>query len=186
MAFPAGTSESQCVEQEGPGISSDRSREDATGTCYLSSGPSGGAVPEQAVSGAEDGTFRPVVNLKALNKFMTKNHFKMEGFHILKDVLWRGDWLSSINLKDAYFSVTIAQPHRKLLHFEWKGKIYEYQCLPFGLSSSPRVFTKLLKPILAWLRQRGVRMIVYLDDILVLESSPEEGKAHVELIIAIL
>ena len=29
-------------------------------------------------------------------------------------------------------------------------------------------------------------MIVYLDDILVLGSSPEEGKAHVELIIWIL
>lgn len=96
----------------------------------------------------KDGTFRPVVNLKALNKFMSKNHFKMEGFHILKDVLQRGDWMSSVDLKDAYFSVPVAQPHQKLLRFEWKGKIYEYQCLPFGLSSAPRVFTKLLKPIL--------------------------------------
>lgn len=134
----------------------------------------------------KDGRFRPVVNLKALNKFMTKNHFKMEGFHILKDVLQRGDWMSSIDLKDAYFSVPMARPHRKLLRFEWKGEIYEYQCLPFGLSSAPTVFTKLLKPILAWLRQREVRMIVYLDDILVLGSFPEEGKARVELIIEIL
>ena len=53
MAFPTGISKLQCVEQEGPGISSDRSREDATERCYLSSGSSGGAVPEQAVSGAE-------------------------------------------------------------------------------------------------------------------------------------
>ena len=56
------------------------------------------------------GQFRPVINLKGLNKFVTKSHFKMEGFHMLKDVLQRGDWMSSVDLKDAYFSVQIAQP----------------------------------------------------------------------------
>ena len=52
--------------------------------------------------------------------------------------------------------------------FEWKGKMYMYKypgisAYPFGLSSALRVFTKLLKLILAWLRQRGVHMIVYIS-----------------------
>ena len=54
MAFPAGTSQSQHAEQEGPGISSGRSREDVTERCDLSRGPSKGAVHEQAVSGTEE------------------------------------------------------------------------------------------------------------------------------------
>ena len=85
----------------------------------------------------KDGSARPVVNLKALNKFITRKKFKMEGARLLRDLLRPGDWMASIDLKDAYFSVTMAQQDRKLLWFSWQGQIYEFQCLPFGLSSAP-------------------------------------------------
>ena len=42
---------------------------------------------------------------------------------------------------------------------------------PLRLSKCPRVFTKLLKPVLSILRQRGIRLIVYLDDILLMAPS---------------
>ena len=45
--------------------------------------------------------FQPVVNLKALNKFIQKEHFKMEGFHMVRDLVRHGDWLAKIDLKDA-------------------------------------------------------------------------------------
>jgi len=35
----------------------------------------------------KDGGQRPVINLKALNNFVNKEHFKMEGIHTLKDLL---------------------------------------------------------------------------------------------------
>ena len=101
-----------------------------TETCNLSCGPSEESVPEQSVSDTKERRdIQASDKIKGLNKFMTKSHFKMEGFHMLKDVLQRDDWMSSVDLKDAYFSVPIAQPHRKVLRFEWKGNIYEYQCL---------------------------------------------------------
>ena len=53
-------------------------------------------------------------------------------------------------------------------------EIYEFQCLPFGLSSAPRVFTKLMKPVMALLRQAGVRCLIYLDDLLIMGQSREE------------
>ena len=89
---------------------------DITETCNLSCGPSEESVPEQSVSGTEERRdIQASDKIKRLNKFMIKSHFKMEGFHMLKDVLQRGDWMSSVDLKDAYFSVPIAQPHRKVL-----------------------------------------------------------------------
>ena len=49
--------------------------------------------------------------------------------------------------------------------------MWEFACLPFGLASAPRVFTKLLNPVVAVLRQMGLRIIIYLDDILIMSKS---------------
>jgi hypothetical protein len=43
--------------------------------------------------------------------------------------------------------------------------------LPFGLSSAPWAFTKSLRPAIAHLRCLGIRLVVYLDDILIVHSS---------------
>ena len=48
-----------------------------------------------------------------------------------------GDLMVSIDLKDAYFSVPIFQPHRKYLRFLWKFKRYEFTCLPLGTALLP-------------------------------------------------
>lgn len=122
----------------------------------------------------KDGSQRLIVNLKPLNHFIGKQHFKMEGAHMLKDLLRKGDWMVSIDLKDAYQLVPIAENHRKFLRFVWEDQLYEFQCLPFGLSSAPRTFTKILKPVMAVLRQRGVRSVVFIDDILLMAQSQEE------------
>jgi len=119
----------------------------------------------------KDGSYRPVINLKPLNAFVQKSHFKMEGLSMIRDLLQPGDWMCSLDLKDAYLSVSIAQEDRKYLRFLWDGRIFEFTCLPFGLCSAPRTFTKLLRPVMAHIRSRGVRTIIYLDDILIMHQS---------------
>ena len=78
----------------------------------------------------KDGSYRPVVNLKALNKFIVEEHFKMEGFHMIKDLVKPGDWLAKLDLKDAYFQVPIHPSHQKYLQFYWQETLYQFHCLP--------------------------------------------------------
>ena len=82
--------------------------------------------------------------------------------------------MASIGLKHAYLLVTIWEDHQKYLLFQWQGSRYEFCCLIFGLSSAPCDFTKLIKPVLARLHQQGVRLIIYLDNKLVMTQSREE------------
>ncbi len=46
-------------------------------------------------------------NLKPLNQFLVYEHFKMEGIHILRDLLRKGDYLIKIDLKDTYLTVPV-------------------------------------------------------------------------------
>ena len=69
-----------------------------------------------------------------------------------------GLWLASIDLKDAYFHIPIYRGHWKYLRFCIAGKVYQFLVLPFGLSSAPRVFTKILLALIAYLHSQGVHI----------------------------
>ena len=96
---------------------------------------------------------RPVINLKHLNKFIPAQHFKMEGFHTLRDVLRREDWMTKVDLKDAYFMIPIWEEDRKLLRFSVQNRLFKFTCLPFSLSCPPWVFTKTPRPAISTLRE---------------------------------
>jgi hypothetical protein len=110
--------------------------------------------------------WRAVLNLKPLNEFICKHHFKMENWWSLRTLLLPGDYMVRLDLKDAFLSIPIHRDFVKFLCFDWKGQRYAWQRLPFGLTSSPRVFTKVLKPVIAHLRKLGIKLFIYMDDIL--------------------
>ena len=130
-----------------------------------------GFVSNLFVIPKKGGGQRPVFNLRQLNQFIKYEHFKMEGIHMLKDLLKPNDFMAKIDLNDAYFTVPIWKGHQKFLRFLWKGTQWEFACLPFGIASAPRVFTKILKPVIGLLRKQGIRLIIYLDDFLLMAST---------------
>ena len=121
-----------------------------------------------------DGSHRFILNLKRLNKYIKTAHFKMEDVRTATRLLSEGDYMTSIDLQDAYFLVSISKNSRKYLRFRFNNKYYEFVCLPFGLSTSPYIFTKILKPVMRSLRERGFLSVIYLDDILCIGNSYEK------------
>ncbi len=134
----------------------------------------------------KSGGFRPIVNLKALNKFVRYEHFKMEGLETVKNLVRKGDWMVKLDLKDAYLTVPILPAHQKFLRFVWRKRFYQFSCLPFGLSSAPRLFTKILKVVVAFLRERGLRLVIYLDDILILNEDKLKLESDFSFVVSFL
>ena len=93
-------------------------------------------------------TIKSVVNLVTPNCYMTK-----------------------IDIKDAYYSISILPEHQKFLKFSLQGKLYKFTCLPNGLCSGPGKFTKLLKPSLAELRLHYLKIPAYIDNLITLAHS---------------
>ncbi len=100
----------------------------------------------------------------SLNRALHKLPFKMLTQKRIFGCVRPLDWFAAIDLKDAYFHVSILPRHRPFLRFAFEGQAYQYKVLPFGLSLSPRVFTKVVEAALVPLREQGVRILNYLDD----------------------
>ncbi len=75
----------------------------------------------------KSGGLRPILDLRVLNRALHKLPFKM---------------FAAIDLKDAYFHVSILPRHRPFLRFAFEGRAYQYKVPPLELSLSPRFFTK--------------------------------------------
>ena len=111
------------------------------------------------------GKFRMILNLKHLNKFVEKHHFKMETLMTTLSLVRPDCTFLSFEFTDAYYACSIFPPHRKYLRFQFEGKFYEYTALPNGLSTAPQFFTKIMKVDLTHLRERAAIIVSgYLDD----------------------
>lgn len=132
------------------------------------------------------GGWRPILNLKELNVAVKPPSFKMDTLQSVlvslgedirlsqsANTLGSGQdmWAVSLDLEDAYFHVAIDPRDRKYLRFAYDGTVYEFQVLPFGLSTAPRTFTRLVRAVGAYLKTCGVNLFQYLDDWLVVGGS---------------
>ena len=129
------------------------------------------------------GGLRPILDLRALNRYLKTFNFKMLTAKSLVRSIRPNDWFTSIDLKDAYFHIPIYPPHRKFLRFGFRGKLYEYTVLPFGMSLSPRVFVKCTEAAIAPLRRRGLRVASYIDDWLLSADSAQEAVRHTNQVV---
>ncbi len=91
----------------------------------------------------KSGGLRPILDLRVLNRVLHRLPFKMLTPKRIFGCVRPQDWFAAIDLKDAYFHVSILPRHRPFLRFAFEGRAYQYKVLPFGLSLSPRVFTKV-------------------------------------------
>ena len=103
--------------------------------------------------------------------FVIPRHFKMEGLHTVRQMLCPLDYLTVIDLKAAYPSMGIAPRYRDYFIFRFRDQFYRYRGTVFGVSSLPRAWTKLLRPFCAFLRSFGIRLVIFLDDLLVMSAS---------------
>ncbi len=111
-----------------------------------------------------DGGFRLILNLKQFNSAFNKKHFKMDTFQDICQLVDRDDYMTSVDLKDAYYSVNVKFCHRMKLQFSWAGTRYQFTCLPNGYWDGLCMFTKILKPVLAHVHHSQGNVLMYLDD----------------------
>ena len=132
------------------------------------------------------GGWRPIIDLSPLNEFIQQTQFRMETPSSVLLAVRKNDFLASIDLKDAYFQVPVHPASRKLLRFVSNGKVYQFKALCFGLSTAPQVFTRVFAAVSSWAHARGIRLLRYLDDWLILSPSEKQMQQHINQLLSLL
>ena len=115
----------------------------------------------------KNGKLRLIIDLSKLNAFLNIQSFKMETANKVRHSIQPNDWAFSLDLTDAYLHIPIHRQSRKFLRFCLKGQVFQFRALPFGLATSPFVFTRMMVAIAVHLRKRSIVLFPYLDDWLV-------------------
>ena len=120
----------------------------------------------------KDGAFRLCTDYRKLNVFQRKTTFKMDDVQLISEIILPGDYGMLLDLKDAYLTLGLHPFHRKYCRFRdpSTGQRLQWRTVSFGVAEAPRICTKLLRPLLAILKQIGIRCIIYIDDILLLHQ----------------
>ena len=117
-----------------------------------------------------EGKKRLVIDLsRCFNEEVKTYKFKIESTLAALQLVEKGDWMFSFDLKGAYHQVPMNQEYFKYLGFSIErenGQVeyFRYKMLPFGLNDAARVLTKLLRsPIERW-RKMDIPIFIHLDD----------------------
>ena len=125
--------------------------------------------------------WRPVIDLSRLNTFPHVEKSKMETPESIRTSLIPGEWVSLIDLLDAYLHIPIHPNSRKYLRF--CHRCFQFTSLPFGLATAPQIFTMIVEEVKLMALSRGLRLHQYLDDWLIRSQSQEEAQVNTQAVV---
>ena len=116
----------------------------------------------------KNNSFRLVSDLRNLNVYCPAPKFKYEDINTVISLIKPKDFLVAADLKDGFHHIKAHKDHRTYLGFQFKGIYYQWTVLPYGHSCSPYLFCKILRPVVTYLRSLGIRVVLYVDDFLLM------------------
>ena len=126
----------------------------------------------------KNGDLRLCVDYRALNAMTHRNKYPLPLIDDVLDSLSGSKYFTTMDLKDGYNNLRVAAGYEWLTAFRTKYGLFEYTCVPFGLTNAPAAFQAFMDNIFADLLYKGV--VVYLDDIMIYSRSMDEHEALVK------
>ena len=121
---------------------------------------------------------RLVLDLRHVNPFVWKEHMKFEDWRVAIDYVTRDTMFVDFDLSSGYHHIDIHEDCKKYLGFKWnfegKDRYFQFTVLPFGLSTAGYIFSKTLRCIIKHWRGLGIKIIMFLDDGLILSNDFDE------------
>ncbi|MES9880156.1 MAG: reverse transcriptase domain-containing protein [Sedimenticola sp.] len=121
-----------------------------------------------SVTENSSGKLRLILDLRYVNQFVWKHSFKFEDWRTLFQYVKRNNFLFAFDIKSAFHCIDVFVEHQQYLGFGFNmsGQVryFYFTVLPFGLCNSPYVFSKVLRCLVKHWRNKGLQIVLFLDD----------------------
>jgi hypothetical protein len=132
----------------------------------------------------KDGSWRPCIDYRQLNKATIENQYSLLRTDDLFDQMKGVTMLSKIDLRSGYHQLRIKEDDIPKTAFKTRFGHYEFTVLPFGLTNAPGVFMSLMNGVFREYLDKFVQ--VFIDDILIYSRTTEEHDEHLRLVLQCL
>ena len=134
----------------------------------------------------KNGTLRPVIDLSRLNRRLKIPRFRMETIDKIVRQVHGELWAVSLDIEDAYLHLPLHPEFQKFFAFVLGGRTFIFLYVPFGLSTAPWAFTRVMRSVKAYLHQKCIWIFSFLDDFLLLAKDPDTLRDHLAVVIRLL
>ncbi|GFW26732.1 retrovirus-related Pol polyprotein from transposon 17.6 [Trichonephila clavipes] len=129
----------------------------------------------------KDGSSRMCIDYTKLNQKLVKDKFPLPIIEDVLDTLQEAKVYSTLDLRNGFFHVDVDEDCRKYTSFIVPDGQFEFNKVPFGLSTSPGVFQRYVSSIFRDLTRKGI-VISYLDDLVIPAKNEQEGLEKLKII----
>ena len=130
----------------------------------------------------KDGSWRFCVDYRKLNELTIKDAYPLPRIDESLDALSGSRYFSTLDLTSGYWQVELDDEARDKAAFVTRNGLWRWKVLPFGLTSAPSTFERLMEKILRGLHWKTV--LIYLDDIVIFSESMEQHIDRLEEVLA--
>uniref|UniRef100_A0ABD2XP31 Reverse transcriptase domain-containing protein n=1 Tax=Trichogramma kaykai TaxID=54128 RepID=A0ABD2XP31_9HYME len=129
-----------------------------------------------------DGSNRFCIDYRDLNKVTKKDAYPVPNIDHILDKLRRARYITTIDLKSAYFQIKMEESSKKFTAFAIPGSgLYQFLRLPYGLCNAPASFQRLIDALFG--PEFEPHVFGYLDDIIIVTESFDEHMKWLEIVL---
>ncbi|VDI36317.1 Hypothetical predicted protein [Mytilus galloprovincialis] len=128
----------------------------------------------------KNGSPRCCVDYRILNDVTKKDSYPIPRVDECLDSLAGGKFFGSMDLNSGFWQIGMAPEDKEKTAFLTSLGLYQFTVMPFGLANSPSTFERLMENVLRGLQWK--ELLLYMDDIISISSTFEEGLGRLERI----
>ena len=103
-----------------------------------------------------DGKYTLILNLKSFNESVAYEHFKMEDLRTATNMMTKGCYMASVDLRHAYYSVRVNTEYQNFFEIQMERKALHLHLPTKWFVMLPKIFHKTIKTCLWTFKEQGV------------------------------
>jgi len=113
----------------------------------------------------KDSTWRFCIDYRQLNAVTCQDAYPLPRIDDTLDALAGSQLFSTLDLVSGYWQVPLDEEAQQKSAFITRGGLWKWRVLPFGLTSAPACFERLMERVFSGLQWKT--LLIYLDDIII-------------------